>query len=80
MNTEVMQIKELTKRITELEQENVRLHNQLQAAYRAFRIVNKTTQRVSQSRYWHWILALYAWRDRALPAGSLTIKRILLRR
>lgn len=80
MNSELMQIEELTKKVSELEQENARLHNQLQAAYRAFRILKKTTQRVSQSRYWHWLLALYAWRDRALPSGSLTLKRIIFRR
>jgi len=80
MNSELMQIEELTKRITELEQENTRLHNQLQAAYRAYQIMNKTTQRVSQGRYWHWILAIYEWRDRVLPAGPLTLKRIIFHR
>ena len=80
MNTELMQIEELAKRISELEQEKAELHNQLQAAYRAFRIVNNPTRRVSQSRYWRWILAAYEWRDRALPPGSLTLKRILLHR
>ncbi len=80
MNSELMQIEELTKRVTELEQENSKLHTQLQAAYRAYQIVRRTTQRISQGRYWHWILAIYEWRDRAFPAGPLTLKRIIFRR
>lgn len=80
MNSESMQIKELTKRVATLEQENSRLHTQLQTAYRGYRIVSKTTRRISQGRFWHLILAIYEWRDRVLPAGSLTLKRIIFRR
>jgi predicted type IV restriction endonuclease len=79
MASDSVQIELLTQRVAELERENLQLHAQLQAAYRAYQVVTKTTRRVTQSHYWIWILKLYEWRDRVLPAGRLTLRRLFTR-